>query len=114
MNKEYITTCTHTQVFDQEHFRSEYQETILAKTVVIDVKPNKNVTNTGAWFDSSPHGYTFKIKGGDGREKWVYYDWFLVPNTTKNVAIIDEILNVRDEIKQHEAKIKKLSNSYEH
>jgi hypothetical protein len=113
-DREYITTCTHTQIFDKTKFGSENRETILAKTVVVDVKPNKNVSGIDSWFDTSPHGYTFKIKDGDGVEKWVYYDWFLVPNTAKNVSIIDEIERINKEIENLQQKQETLRKSYDY
>lgn len=115
MNKEYITTCTHSQVFDNNHPLTypESRETIYSKTVCIDVNPSTKAKGTDLWFDDKPHGYTFKIKGGDGRELKVYYDWFLVPNTQKNLDIINEIERLRTEQDLIQSKVSKLCNSYE-
>jgi hypothetical protein len=115
MNKEYINTCTHTQKFDKTKSICDegWEETIPVKTIVTHVRSNTEVGFVDSWFDNAPHGYTFKIKGGDGRDLWVYYNWFLVPNTPKNVEIIDTIQELRAEIAVNEHRICKLRNSYE-
>lgn len=85
--KEWITTCTHTQIFDNLH---RYEERIPSKTVCVNVHRSNHPCG----------GWNFKIKG-DPRQLWVWYDWFLVPNTPKNAQIIDTIENLekqRDEI----------------
>ena len=103
MNQEYITTCTQSQVFDRTKSGADNVETIKVKTIVINVKLNRDTT-----------GYTFKIKDGDGIERWTYYDWFLVLNTPKNVSIIDEIERISKKISNLQEKQEELRESYEH